>query len=134
LVFAETVTSQGKRVGDHLPVCLADDLFVNGQLAAPKGTSVEAIVTEVDNSHVQGLPGVLSFSLQSIRLEDGSTFPLLGVETMQGADRTKKAHIASIFPLGGLAVHGGDALIAAGTRLEAEVKEPLNQDSHSGSE
>jgi hypothetical protein len=134
LVFAKTVTSQGKRVGDHLPVCLADDLFVNGQLAAPKGTSVEAIVTQVDNSHVQGLPGMLSFSVQSIRLADGSTVSLLGVETMEGADHTRKAHIASIFPLGGLAVHGGDALIAAGTRLEAEVKDSLNQDSHSGSE
>jgi hypothetical protein len=88
LVFAKTVTSQGKRVGDHLPVCLADDLFVNGQLAAPKGTSVEAIVTQVDNSHVQGLPGMLSFSVQSIRLEDGSTVSLLGVETMEGADHS----------------------------------------------
>jgi hypothetical protein len=134
LVFAKTVTSQGKRVGDHLPVCLADDLFVNGHLAAAKGTPVEAIVTEVDNSHVQGLPGVLSFSVESIRLKDGSTVRLLGVETMEGADHTKKANLASIVPLGGLAVHGGDALIAAGTRLQAEVEEPLNQDSHSGSE
>lgn len=125
LIFAASVTSQGKRVGDRLPVCLADDVFVNGKLAAAKGTSVDAVVTQVDNSHVQGLPGVLSFSVQSIRLEGGATVPLLGVETMEGADHEKKAGIVSILPFGGLAVHGGDALISAGTRLEAEVKGPL---------
>lgn len=127
LVFAKSVSSQGKRVGDALPICLADDLFVNGKLAAPKGTSIEAVVTQVDNSHVQGLPGVLSFSVRSIRLENGQTVPLLGVETMEGADRTKKADIVSILPLAGLAVHGGDAQITAGTRLEAEVTGALSQ-------
>jgi hypothetical protein len=72
--------------------------------------------------------------VQSIRLGDGSTVPLSGFETMEGSDHTRKANIASIFPLGGLAVHGGVARIAAGMRLEAKVEAPLNQQGYAGSE
>ena len=129
LVFDKPVSSRGMKVGDRLPVSLADDLFVNGHLAAAKGAPVEAVVTEVDNSRIQGLPGALSFAVQSIRLQNGVTISLLGVETMEGTDRTKKAMVASIIPLGGLAVHGGDAQITAGARLEAEVARPTDQNN-----
>ena len=127
LVFSALVSSRGKKVGDRLPVSLAGDLFVDGKLVAQKGAAIEALVTHVDNSHVQGLPGVLSFSAQSLRLQDGTTVSLLGVETMEGADHTRKANIASIIPLAGLAVHGGDAIIPAGTRFDADVRKPSEQ-------
>lgn len=124
LIFSALVTSRGLKVGDHLPVSLADDLFIGDKLAAHKGTAIQTVVTHVDNSHVQGLPGVLSFSAQALQLEDGTTIPLLGVETMEGADHTKKANIASVIPLAGLSVHGGDAIVPAGTRFQADVLDP----------
>ena len=127
LMFSASVSSRGAKVGDQLPVLLAEDLFLGDKLAAPKGTPVEAVVTQVDNSHVQGLPGILSFSARSIRLQDGRTVSLLGVETLEGADHTKKAEVASIIPLGGLTVHGGDAIILVGARFEAEINDSLNQ-------
>ncbi len=127
LMFSASVSSRSVKIGDQLPVLLAEDLFFGGKLAAPKGSPVEAVVTQVDNSHVQGLPGVLSFSVRSIRLQDGTTVSLLGVETMEGADHTKKAEVASIIPLGGLTVHGGDAIIPVGARFEAEIKDSFSQ-------
>jgi hypothetical protein len=127
LIFSASVSSRGEKVGDRLPVSLADDLFVDGKLAAQKGAAIEAVVTNVDNSHVQGLPGVLSFSALSLRLRDGTSVPLLGVETMEGTDHTMKANVADIVPLGGLMVHGKDAVIPAGQRFEAQVTKPIHQ-------
>ena len=134
LVFTDSVSSRGEKVGNRLPIDLAEDLVLNGKLVAVKGTPVDAFVTQVDNSHVQGLPGVLSFTVQSIHLQDGSTVALLGLETMEGEDHTKKANVISIVPLAGLAVHGGDALIPAGARLQAVVKGPVGQTKHPESE
>lgn len=65
LVFSASVSSRGQKVGNRLPVSLEDDLFVGGKLAAQKGAIVEAVVTQVDNSHVQGLPAY-SVSLRNL--------------------------------------------------------------------
>ena len=129
--FTSSVTSRGLSVGDELPVALDQDLFVNDRLLAARGTPALALVTQIDNSHVQGLPGALSFTLKSIKLTDGRALALSGVETMEGEDRTKKAIFASIIPLGGLAVHGGDAIIPAGTRLHASVATQTEQAAQS---
>ena len=133
LVFSAPISSRGQKVGDRLPVSLAEDLLIDGKLAARKGSSVDVVVTQVDDSHGMGLPGILSFSAQSIRLQDGKTMALLGVETMEGADHMKKALVSSIVPLGGLVVHGGDALNPAGARFEVEVGKPSDQSASLGS-
>ncbi len=100
LKFSAQVSSRGTKVGDVLPVSLAENLFVGGELVAPKGSPVQAVITHVDNSHLAGLPSVLSFSAQALRLKDGTSVSLLGVETIEGVDHTKKAMIAAIIPLG----------------------------------
>ncbi len=127
LIFSVSVSSRGTKVGDQLPVLLAVDLFLGDKLVAPKGSPVETVVTQVDNSRVQGLPGILSFSARSIRLQDGTTVSLLGVETMEGANHMKKAEVASIVPLGGVMVHGGDAIIPGGARFEGVIQDSLNR-------
>ncbi|MFT4112884.1 chitobiase/beta-hexosaminidase C-terminal domain-containing protein [Silvibacterium sp.] len=129
LVFTEAVTSRGKKVGDPLPIALAEDLLVDGKLLAPKGTPVQAVVTQVDNSHIAGLPGVLSFAVQSIHPPGGEIISLRGAETMEGADRTARAGALGFIPFAALTVHGGDALIPAGTRLKASITKPPAEES-----
>lgn len=133
LVFTGPVVSRGSKVGDSLPVALAADLVIDGKTVASSGSPVDTIVTGIDNSHVQGIPGVLSFAVRSVSLLDGTKLPLLGVETMEGADRTRSAGVASIVPLGGLAFHGGDAVIPTGSRFDAQIADPPRKEAQASS-
>ncbi len=134
LVFTSNVSSRGMRIGDHLPIALATDVFVNGKIMAREGTPVDAVVTQVDNSHHQGLPGMISFAARSISLQDGKTIALLGVETMEGKDHTRKAGAISVIPFADLAVRGGDAYINKGSRLDAAVIDSASSPSRTGAE
>jgi hypothetical protein len=122
LVFASDVSSRGVRVGDSLPVALAQDLTVGGVLLASKGTPVSAKVTQVDNSGLNGLPGTLTFEVRSMQLNDGATLLLSGTRTQEGRSRTGTAAGLAIIPLGRNFVRGKDAQIPSGSRLIAHVR------------
>ena len=122
LVFTSAVSSRGVRVGDSLPVALAQDLTVGGVLLASKGTPVSAKVTQVDNSGLNGLPGTLTFEVHSMQLNDGATLLLSGTRTQEGRSRTGTAAGLAIIPLGSLFVRGKDAQIHSGARLIAHVR------------
>jgi hypothetical protein len=122
LVFTAPVTSHGMQVGDKLPIALAQDLVVGGQVIAAKGTPVFATVSQVDNPGFAGAPGTLSFEVHSLTLKSGATLLLSGTETKEGASRLGKAMAAGIVPGGILLVHGQGAMIEAGAALVAKVE------------
>ncbi len=128
--FTAAVSSRGRRVGDALPVALAQDVFVGGTLMAARGTPVTAIVTQVDKSYVQGLPGSLRLAVKSVTLRTGEVVPLLGVATMEGTSHARAANLASIVPLGGVAVHGEDALIPQGMVTVSRVAAAVSLGTH----
>lgn len=122
LVFTAPVTSANLQVGDPLPIALAQDISAGGVLLAGKSTPVFATVTHLDNSGRNGLPGTLAFEAHSLKLSDGTTLLLSGTETKEGQSRARAAGNASIIPLGGLFVRGGEAQIPAGASLTAFVR------------
>jgi high-affinity Fe2+/Pb2+ permease len=121
LVFAAAVTSKDVKVGDHLPVVLAEDLRVGRIVIAPKGTQAVASVFQVDKPGIQGFPGVIQFDVESLQLANGVTVPLKGFEKKEGTSSQKKAGLLDVVPAGGAFVRGGDAVIEQGARLTAHV-------------
>jgi type II secretory pathway pseudopilin PulG len=121
LIFASTVTSKDVKVGDRLPVVLAEDLRVGGVVVAAKGTPAVVDVFQVDKAGIQGLPGVIQFEVESVQLTDGATLPLKGSEKMEGANGFKKAGVLDIVPAVGAFVRGDEAVIEQGARLTAFI-------------
>lgn len=121
LIFAATVTSKDVKVGDRLPVVLAEDLRAGGVVVAAKGTPAVVRVFQVDKSGIQGFPGVIQFEVESVDLADGTRLPLKGSEKMEGASNYKKAGWLDVVPAGGAFVRGSEAVIERGARLTAFV-------------
>jgi hypothetical protein len=121
LVFAAAVTSKDVKVGDHLPVVLAEDLRVGGIVVAAKGAQAAANVFQVDKAGIQGFPGVIQFDVESLQLANGVTVPLKGFEKKEGTSSQKKAGLLDLVPAGGAFVRGGEAVIEEGARLTAHV-------------
>lgn len=133
LVFTAHVTSKGLRVGDELPVALAQDLIVGGEVLAAKSTPVVATVTQVDDRGRTGLPGVLTFAVHSVTLNNGTTLLLSGTRTKEGHPRAQSSHCFYLLPARGLFIRGEDADILPGTPLTAVVRSATGLQANSES-
>jgi hypothetical protein len=119
LIFTGAVTSKGVKVGDALPVVLAQDLYAGHVLIAARGTPVVATVFQVDKAGVQGFPGVIQFQVSSLRRKDGTTLPLQGSQKKEGFSNYTRATLLDLVPAGGVFVRGKEAVIDQGARLTA---------------
>ncbi len=84
LVFAAKLDSQTAQIGDIVPLELASDLIINGAVVAAKGTPAQARVSAVDRAGFASAPGIITFTLVSIRI-NGVDVTLAGTKTRQGA-------------------------------------------------
>lgn len=121
-VFTSAVTSKGLEIGDRLPVALAQDLVVGGVLVAPKLTPARATVMQVDGPAGGGRAGTITFAVHSIRLTNGETIQLSGTETIDGPSHLIVGNALYIVPLGGLFVHGKQAIIPKGAVFTGYVE------------
>lgn len=123
LVTVSTISSKTAQVGDDLKVTLNQDLKVGDEVVVPKGTPVEAIVTQADPAGHAGTPGNVSFEIKSLTVQ-GMKILLKGGESLEGANHYDKAKSFLVIPvvgLAGLAVRGDEAVITPGMTLTASV-------------
>jgi hypothetical protein len=124
LVFADEVSSTTAQVGDKISLLLTEDLKAGDVMVAPKGTPATATVTQVDKHGKLGLPGDLTFEVNSL-LMNGRVIQLSGTESKEGRDKTagilKVGFIPFVGPPAALMIHGDQAEIDKGTPLTALV-------------
>jgi len=122
LVTGATLNSKTAQIGDSLKLLLDQDVLLGNDVVLPKGTLVDAKITQADPAGAAGTPGDLSFEIHT--LTAGSThIDLKGGETLEGANRYKSRGLLLIPVVGlaGLAVHGEEAEIKPGMTLTAAV-------------
>jgi hypothetical protein len=122
LVFTTRLDSQTANIGDVVPLALASDLVVNGVVIAPKGTPAQAKVTAVDPAAHVSVPGAITFSLVSIKL-NGVGVTLAGTKTKEG-EWHKGRQAFLLIPLVGatsILKHGDPAEIAPNTQVTGLV-------------
>jgi len=123
LVTVSTLSSKTAKVGDNLKITLNQDLKVGDDVVVPKGTPVEAIVTQADPAGHAGTPGNVSFEVKSLTVQ-GTKILLKGGESLEGTNHYDKAKGVLLIPvvgLAGLAVRGDEAVITPGMTLTASV-------------
>jgi hypothetical protein len=131
LVFSEDVNEKKAEVGDRVPMVLAEDFAAGDMIFAKKGTPVEAIVVESDGSRAGGVPGILSFKVQSFQAGNVAVY-LHGAATKEG--QAKLPNATALIPIVGpftLFRHGASADIKKGTAFTAYLAQdtllaPLN--------
>jgi len=122
LVTNSTVNSKTAQVGDSISLLLDQDVKFGDAVVVPKGTPVDATITEADRAGVAGIPGDMAFEVHSLTVR-GIQIPLKGGETIEGADRYKSRMflIVPIAGLASLAIHGYDAEIKPGMTFTVAV-------------
>jgi hypothetical protein len=105
LTTSGKVSSDTAKVGDSMPMVLAEDIKFGDTVIAAKGAKVDAILTIADANGSGAGPGDLVFEVQSLDL-GGKKLPLFATETMEG-----KAGLMS----------AKDAVIEAGMPVTAYV-------------
>jgi hypothetical protein len=120
LLFDADVNSRTASVGDSIPLTLAADLLLDGEIVK-RGTAATGTVTQVDHAGMGGAPGSLSFEIDALQMP-GGPLQLRGGASREGKSNPPNAAI--LIPLvGGLAMlrHGTDAVIARGSPFTAYV-------------
>ena len=83
LVTGAEVNSISARPGDKIPLLLAQDIKIGDSVVIPKGTPVDAFLTQAAPQNGRHTPGLLVFQVRSLKLS-GVTIKLRGGETMEG--------------------------------------------------
>jgi hypothetical protein len=123
LVTNSAANSKTAQVGDNLSLILDQDVKIGDTVVAPKGSPVEATITQADPAGHVGAPGDIAFEVHSVQV-NGIKVPLQGGETLEGADRYKSRYFMLIPAVGvipALATRGEDAEIKPGMPLTAAV-------------
>lgn len=125
------VSSKTAQVGDPLNLVLAQDVKVGDRVVLPKGTPIEATITQADPSGHVGTPGDVAFEVHNLKFGD-RTIALQGGETLEGENHYHRALGLAVIPvvgIAGLAAHGEEAEIKPGMMLTAAVAAdtPLEQ-------
>jgi uncharacterized Zn ribbon protein len=125
LVTNSTVNSKTAEVGDSISVLLDQDVKLGDAIVIPKGTPVDAVITQADSSGHMGAPKDIAFEADSITVR-GTTVPLFGGETLEGANHYSKVRGLILIPVAGAAgllVRGDDAEIKPGMAFTVAVAE-----------
>ena len=118
-VFAQEVTSAKAKIGDKIPLTLAEDLVFNGALLARKGSSAFVNIVQVDKTGAGGAPGELHFRIAPMQTDTG-LLRLHGAASLEGQAQPPNA--AVLIPVVGILTifhHGKDAVIRVGTPFTA---------------
>ena len=117
------LTSETANVGDHFYLMLDQNLVVNGKIVAPRGMSVEAVVSSVQRAGNNGKSGVIVFTPMGLNVH-GVTVPLSGTFTLVAPDiGSQLNHISdtSFVHVSGPLPQGNEARIEPGMMLTAAV-------------
>ncbi|MDR3728002.1 MAG: chitobiase/beta-hexosaminidase C-terminal domain-containing protein [Terracidiphilus sp.] len=123
LVTQEAADSKTKQVGDEIRILLNQDVKVGDTVLIPKGTPVNATITQADSAGHAGAPGDIAFEVHSLAVR-GIQIPLRGGETMEGAAHYKSRYFLFIPVVGiipALAARGDEAEIKPGMTFTAAV-------------
>jgi hypothetical protein len=125
LVTGSEVTSKTAQVGDNISVLLDQDVTLGDAIILPKGTPVEATITQADPASRGRIPGDVAFEVRGISA-GGKQIPLKGGETLEGTGRPIGAYIlipviGPIVGLSQISQYGDEAVIKPGMTMTAAV-------------
>lgn len=127
--LAEPVSTQTQKAGDTFAIRLAEPVVTQGRIVLQAGTRGVGEVTYASKPGLGGKGAKLVLSARSLTTPSGAVLPLKGLQlAATGKGRAGAATALGLggigfAPLGvvGIALHGGDVAIPAGTQATAKI-------------
>ena len=77
LILNHPISSKKAKQGDIINFEIAQDIYINEQIAIPKGTSAMAEIIKASKRKCWGKPGKLVIRIKELQLINGTTIPLI---------------------------------------------------------
>ncbi|MEA2095618.1 MAG: hypothetical protein U9P73_02845 [Candidatus Cloacimonadota bacterium] len=130
LEVSNTISSTNAYVGQKVNFKVLNDVAIAGNLVVKGGARAFGKIVSVDNSGMLGKPGNLSIQLTRVTAVDGSNIPISANSVLKGEDKSGTAIIVTlILCIFGLFIKGGDAVLQAGSIIEADVISAVDIDT-----
>ena len=122
VVALQNIDSETLTLGDTVPLAVAQDVKVAGDVVIENGSSVFATVTALKKHGRIGKGGSVTITLQSTEAVDGTSITLLGGRTFEGEDEMTGTVVvgAVLCPLA-LLNKGDKAVAGKGVQMRAVI-------------
>lgn len=132
LVLDYSINSKEAKKGDIIDFKVAQDIYIDGQIAIPMGTTAIAVVIKASKRKCWGEPGKLAIRVKELQLINGITIPLTALD-IEKRGISKKGNAWTWFwctivavPLNTippLCIKGENAIIEEGLTIMANTAE-----------
>ncbi len=110
------LTSTESQINQFIDLSVAKDIVINGHTVIKEGALAKGLMTSIKSSGA-GVAGVITVAVMNVTAVDNQTIPVMGNYQAQGKNRTGAAFI----PVGGLFVHGQEAVMSANTEIKVII-------------
>ena len=132
LEVSNTISSQNAYIGQKVNFKVLHDVSIDSKLVIEGGSKAVGKVVSVGKTGMLGKPGNLSIQLSRVTAIDGSNIPISASSVLKGEDKSSTAIIVTlILCVFGLFIKGGDAVLQAGSIIEADVISAVEIDTTS---
>lgn len=122
LEVTNTISTLNAHIGQKVNFRVLNDVSINGELAVKGGSRAVGKVVSVDKNGALGKPGSMSIQLSRVTAVDGNIIPISANSVLKGQDKSTTAIVVTLLLcVFGLFIEGGDAVLQAGSIIEAEV-------------
>ncbi len=121
------MSSKDVTSGSTVDFKVVSDVKADGVVVIPAGTIAKGQVSTVKQAAALGKGGEITVALNSINAVDGTLVPISGGNASAiGNDKTALAIICGLCTLIGFIIHGEQAVLPAGTQIQAVVMSNSN--------
>ena len=122
LEATNTISTLNAYVGQKVNFRVLNDVSINGELVVKGGSRAVGKVVSVDKNGALGKPGSMSIQLSRVTAIDGNSIPISANSVLKGQDKSGTAIVVTLLLcVFGLFIEGGDAVLQAGSIIDAEV-------------
>jgi hypothetical protein len=125
VVFVTTntmISPEQAKIGDTVELTVANDVVIGGKTVIRAGAPAKGeIVASKDQNYI-GIAGKIGLTLRSVEAVDGSTIQISGSKIVEGKDKmVMSIGLSLVCCLLFALIKGGEAVLPAGTQIEATV-------------
>lgn len=118
---ASTISSSNVNMGDTIDLTVTSDVVVDGKVVIKAGAIAKGEVTNTKKKGILGSAGELSILVREVTAVDNSKIFLSGTRSVSGDDKMVVSIILGLLCVLGFFMKGGEAVIPAGTQINASV-------------
>ncbi len=121
------VSGESANTGDLINLSVTSDVIVDGKVVIPANSTALGQIIKAKKKGLIGIPGEIAIQVTTVNAPNGSSIPVSVSKSSEGESKIVFSVVLSLICcLLFLLKHGGEAVIKAGTVLNATTVAPID--------